>query len=263
MLQVGPSMLLLLNAEPLQAQIATTTAPGPAQLAKYDANKNGRLDPEELAALQADETTARTVATSSAVTAAAGEAVQMSPFEVVADSRGYFASNTLSGTRLNSKIEDLGASITVVTKQQLLDTAALDINDIFLFEANTEGTAQFTDQTVDFQGRVLATCRPVVTPTACDLRRSSHRRLTRWFRSTTSIRSDQPQPNSSLAGLGGGTVNLNQSRASGTTQLSTGGSTNTEPPGGNRLAVTSRRLRLGLPPQTAEDSPRRLYAAAT
>ena len=43
------------------------------------------------------------------------ETVLLSPFEVVAEDRGYQAFNTLSGTRLNSKLEDLGSSITVVT----------------------------------------------------------------------------------------------------------------------------------------------------
>jgi outer membrane receptor for ferric coprogen and ferric-rhodotorulic acid len=49
----------------------------------------------------------------------------------VSDNNGYYASNTMSGTRLNSKIEDLGASIAVVTKQQMQDFALLDLNDIF------------------------------------------------------------------------------------------------------------------------------------
>src|SRR5207302_1611108 len=66
--------------------------------------------------------------------------VTLSPFEVVSDNNGYYGANTMSGTRLNSKIEDLGASITVVTKQQMQDFALLDINDIFNYEAGTEGT---------------------------------------------------------------------------------------------------------------------------
>ncbi|MFZ9838283.1 MAG: TonB-dependent receptor plug domain-containing protein [Opitutaceae bacterium] len=83
------------------------------------------------------------------------EVVELSPFQVsAAADRGYLAANTLSGTRLNSKLEDLGASITVVTKQQLLDTAAVDLNDIFLYEANTEGTGNFTAFTVDRNGGV-------------------------------------------------------------------------------------------------------------
>lgn len=71
--------------------------------------------------------------------------LQLSPFEVVGQVRGYYATNVMSGTRLNSKLEDLGASISVVTKEQMQDFALLDLNDIFALEANTEGTAQFTD----------------------------------------------------------------------------------------------------------------------
>ncbi|MBC8002389.1 MAG: TonB-dependent receptor plug domain-containing protein [Opitutaceae bacterium] len=68
----------------------------------------------------------------------------MSPFEVAADNRGYYAANTMAGTRIGSKLEDLGASITVVTKEQMLDFAMLDINDIFNYEASTEGTGNYT-----------------------------------------------------------------------------------------------------------------------
>jgi outer membrane receptor protein involved in Fe transport len=77
--------------------------------------------------------------------APADEVVQLSPFEVVADTKGYFAANTMSGTRVNSKLEDVGASISVVTKQQMEDLGLLDINDIFNYESNTEGTGNFTD----------------------------------------------------------------------------------------------------------------------
>jgi outer membrane receptor protein involved in Fe transport len=78
------------------------------------------------------------------------DVVQMTPFEVNAgDDHGYQATTTLSGTRLNSKLDDLAASLSVVTKQQLVDTAAVDINDIFKYELNTEGTAQWTSFNVD------------------------------------------------------------------------------------------------------------------
>ena len=73
------------------------------------------------------------------------EVVTLSPFEVTASNRGYYGSNTMSGTRLNSKLEDLGASITVVTKEQMQDFALLDINDIFSYEVSTEGTGNYTD----------------------------------------------------------------------------------------------------------------------
>ncbi|MCX6950571.1 MAG: TonB-dependent receptor plug domain-containing protein, partial [Verrucomicrobia bacterium] len=75
----------------------------------------------------------------------AEETIVLSPFQVSSDSdRGYQALNTLSGTRLNSKLEDLGASISVVTKQQMADLGQLDINDVFRYEASTEGTDNFT-----------------------------------------------------------------------------------------------------------------------
>jgi len=79
------------------------------------------------------------------VTPPPGAAIVLSPFEVAAGAdRGYQALNTLSGTRLNSKLEDLGSSITVVTLQQMQDTAVLDINDVLRYEASTEGTDNFT-----------------------------------------------------------------------------------------------------------------------
>ena len=74
--------------------------------------------------------------------------IVLSPFEVnAANDRGYQAFNTLSG--MNTKLEDLAASLSVVTKQQLLDTAATDINDVFLYEANTEGIYQWTSFNID------------------------------------------------------------------------------------------------------------------
>ncbi|MDQ8203228.1 TonB-dependent receptor plug domain-containing protein [Pelagicoccus sp. SDUM812003] len=74
------------------------------------------------------------------------EIFELSPFEVTSsdDDIGYHSENTLMGTRLNSNIGDLAASITLVTKQQMEDTAAVDINDVFLYEANTEGAHNYT-----------------------------------------------------------------------------------------------------------------------
>ncbi|MSU68820.1 MAG: hypothetical protein EXS40_09655, partial [Opitutaceae bacterium] len=40
-------------------------------------------------------------------------------------------------------------SITVVTKQQMDDTASLDINDVFKYEASTEGSGTYTPSIVD------------------------------------------------------------------------------------------------------------------
>ncbi len=69
----------------------------------------------------------------------------LSPFEVNSTKdQGYFTQNTLAGTRLNNNIADLGSSITVVTRQQLEDTNSVNINDIFRYEANTEGARTYT-----------------------------------------------------------------------------------------------------------------------
>ena len=80
--------------------------------------------------------------------------VQLSPFEVSVDGRGYYGANTTSGTRLNTKIADLGASITVITKEQMEDFALLNIHDIFAYEAGTEGIHNYTEFSVDQNGAV-------------------------------------------------------------------------------------------------------------
>lgn len=84
----------------------------------------------------------------------AGDTLVLSPFEVVADTKGYYSSNTMSGTRLNSRIEDLGQSITVMTKEQMSDFAMLDINDVFDYMASTEGTGSYSDIVTDRTGAV-------------------------------------------------------------------------------------------------------------
>ena len=93
-------------------------------------------------------TTTAPVPTAEQVTQAgtASGVVNMSPFEVhdSAKDAGYYAQNTLAGTRLNTSTADLGASITIVTKQQMTDTSSVNINDLFLYEASTEGTENFT-----------------------------------------------------------------------------------------------------------------------
>ncbi len=73
------------------------------------------------------------------------ETVILSPFQVDASKDiGYYAQNTLAGSRLSTNIADLGSSISVITKQQMEDTASLDINDVFRYEVNTEGSSTYT-----------------------------------------------------------------------------------------------------------------------
>jgi hypothetical protein len=138
----------------LPAQAAPARADDSAALAKYDRNGDGRLDAAERAAQAADEARAAArPAAAARVGGSASDVVELSPFQVSAEAdKGYFAANTLSGTRINTKLEDLGASITVVTKQQMQDFAMLDLNDVFLYEANTEGTGNYTDLFIDRNG---------------------------------------------------------------------------------------------------------------
>src|SRR5688500_12694086 len=153
-----------------------------------------------------------------------GEIIQLSPFEVTTQNdRGYQASNTLSGARFNTRIEDIGASLTVVTKEQLLDTAALDINDVFLYEASTEGIGNFTAFSIDRNGNVDDQVQR--TPTAANrirglgtanTSRDNYPSLNRIPADSYNIDSLEISrgPNSNLFGLGGGsgTVSLNIAR---------------------------------------------------
>ncbi len=215
---------LLLAPIPVSAQLTSPVA-SPTQaaraLARYDVNRNGRLDPEEVAAMRADE--AKAALAGRAVDSKA-EVVALSPFEVsAATDRGYSASSTLSGTRLASKLEDLAGSVSVITKQQLLDTAAVDINDIFQFEVGTEGTKQFTDPTSDGRGDYD---NVTGNPTGANrIRGLAAANITSGgFAASSSIPIDTYNidaieivrgPNSNLAGLSdaGGSVNLVTSRA--------------------------------------------------
>jgi hypothetical protein len=133
------------------ASLGQAPATDPLLLAKYDANKNGRLDPDEVAAMEAAQRKPAVVQ-STATSSESGETVVLSPFEVTSEGRGYYSASTMSGTRLNSKVEDLASAISVVTKEQMSDFAMLDINDIFLYEANTEGTGTYTEFSVDRNG---------------------------------------------------------------------------------------------------------------
>lgn len=155
---------------------------------------------------------------------------QLSPFEVNASQdRGYFAPATMSGTRLNSNLADVPAAITVVNKQQLLDTAATDINDVFMYEVSTEGIYQWTSFNVEKGG---ASDDVAASPTTATRMRG----LTSANNSIGGYETSLPfdtynvdaveisrGPNSSLFGIGmtGGTVNILGSRANLTRQTTT------------------------------------------
>ena len=230
--------------------------------------------------------TSPAVVTRTAVAADGTELVQLSPFEVsAAQDRGYLATSTLSGTRLNSKLEDLAASLSVVTKQQLLDTAATDINDVFMYEANTEGIYQFTSFTVD-RGNVSDDV--AANPQGATRVRGLTAANTATGGFTTSLPFDTYNidaveisrgPNSTVFGLGntGGGVNIVSSKAN-LTRDSSSFSTRGDSYGGyrgsfdfnrrlwkNKLAVRALGVyeEKGYERQPSADTTRRIQTAVT
>ncbi len=73
------------------------------------------------------------------------ETIVLSPFVVTTEKdQGYFAENTLAGSRMRTNLSDLAASLSVITKQQMDDTASVDVNDMFRYEIGTEGALTYT-----------------------------------------------------------------------------------------------------------------------
>jgi hypothetical protein len=100
----------------------------------------------------ADQTTTAPTApvpvTTTSGTESTTQPVKLNPFEVSADqAKGYFTPSTVAGTRLQNNIADIPSSVTVIDKQQLEDTNSQNINDVMLYEANTEGSHTFTPVT--------------------------------------------------------------------------------------------------------------------
>jgi hypothetical protein len=162
------------------------------------------------------------------------ETIVLSPFTVQSSSQdiGYYASNTLAGSRLNSKIGDLAAPISIITKQQLEDTGARDLNDVFLYEANTEGSLNYTKIRVDrgglkdeIGGTATNGIGAQTSTTANRIRGLTNVDITwNYYSAIARIRGDSYNadsfeisrgPNSILAGLGSPAGILNQSIGTG------------------------------------------------
>ncbi len=111
------ALVLFAGASPslLRAQ---TAAPTPAQLAKYDANKNGKLDPAELAQLSADE-------------AKSAETVTLTVFEVTADPNDtYEATNTNSVTGTNTALNKTALDAKVFNRQMMDELGVVDMTEM-------------------------------------------------------------------------------------------------------------------------------------
>jgi len=97
---------------------AQSIAPAlPAELAKYDKNKNGKLDPAELAAQQADEAKAAKAAAATPSASHGEAAVVLSPFTVSTEKdNGFMAANAGTATRLSLDMADVPAAYSVMTR---------------------------------------------------------------------------------------------------------------------------------------------------
>lgn len=71
-----------------------------------------------------------------------GPTIELSPFVVQAGHGEYLASSTLAGTRINTNLSDVGASITAMTKLILDDTDSLNLNDLLVYAGNTESSGE-------------------------------------------------------------------------------------------------------------------------
>ncbi|MBL9194933.1 MAG: TonB-dependent receptor [Opitutaceae bacterium] len=67
------------------------------------------------------------------------EVVTLSPFTVSSEKdTGYAATNTLAGTRLNTPVKDLGAAISIYTKDFLDDIGATNANEFLVYATGME-----------------------------------------------------------------------------------------------------------------------------
>ncbi len=76
------------------------------------------------------------------------ETLVLNPFTVSTDQdRGYAASSTLAGTRLNTSLRDIAAAITVVTPEYMADLGVFTLQDVLSFTPNAElNVATFNSQ---------------------------------------------------------------------------------------------------------------------
>lgn len=69
----------------------------------------------------------------------ADDIFEISPFVITEEEdSGYIATQTLAGTRIRSSLQDIGASVQVITSEFLDDIGATEANDLLLFTTSTE-----------------------------------------------------------------------------------------------------------------------------
>ena len=116
LLRAGLAALAL--AQAVAAQTAAPASTDPAALARWDRNKNGRLDADELAAKQAEE-------------ARAGDSVLLTPFEVKTDAFDtYEATNTNSITGTNTALGKTPLDAKVFNRQLMDEMGVVDMTEM-------------------------------------------------------------------------------------------------------------------------------------
>jgi len=100
--------------------------------------------------------TAPASSAATAVTAPANEIpIELSPFVTTAGSdKGYVATSSLAGSRVNTPLKDIAAQIDVMTLEFLNDIAATSINEAVLFSTNNGNQ---TEQNVGPNGNITST----------------------------------------------------------------------------------------------------------
>ena len=94
-----------------------------------------------LALLLAPLLPAQSLAPAAAVTPARDEIVELSPFQVSAEAfQGYYASQTLAGSRLRMNVDEIASSVQIVTPEFMLDVGAANLNQLLLFTTSTEAS---------------------------------------------------------------------------------------------------------------------------
>ncbi len=168
-------------------------------------------------------TVAATVITSAlAQDADSDEVFELSPFEIDAsEDTGYRANSTLAGSRLNTQLRDVAASVTVLTSEFLDDIGATGVEDALAFVASAETGQTFeSNQTAGYVGGGQAT-----QPSRNRMRGLSQADVTSDFFSTSNPHFDTYNvdrlsvvrgPNSVLFGLGSpsGIINYTTKKAS-------------------------------------------------
>ncbi|MFT3782644.1 MAG: hypothetical protein QM790_11570 [Nibricoccus sp.] len=88
-------------------------------------------------AINTPATATSPAATADATDALTDDTLVLSPFTVSTKKDvGYLAGNTLAGSRLNTKLKDTGAAISVFTPEFIKDIGATNMKDLILFENN-------------------------------------------------------------------------------------------------------------------------------